>query len=201
MRLHPVCYSLLISLIAGSPAFCQIAATDIATASPSVRAAVQQINLKDLASAQQTLTQGINANQNDVAARRYLAYVLLERNQPKQALEQLQLLPMLGAFDLFVKGSALLATSQPFDAVVCLCEAVRMEPLNDTFRDKAVGALVQVSDYSRAGALCAEGQRLAKDPSRKKRYEEQFQRFLKLAALLEKAKNCPLRNKGTKKYK
>lgn len=185
------CLVLLLQIAGVQSAHAQLSPREIAASSPTVKAAVQQINTKDFASAEQTLMQGIYANQNDVAARRYLAYVLVERQNPKQALEQLKLLPNLTPFDLFTKGSALGATGQPVDSTVCLEAAVRMEPLNDMYRTKAIEALIVLSDYTRAGALCAEGARMASTPAKKKQYEEQFEHMHKLAAIIAQGKNCP----------
>ena len=88
-----------------------------------LRKAYQQMLGGDFANATNTLSNLIRADRNNSAARRYLAYALLQRGQAKEALTQVNLVRDPIAFDLFLKGVALRMMGKPAMAADSFQEA------------------------------------------------------------------------------
>ena len=157
---------------------------------PYVRQAYNQIQTADYGAAEASLSEALRQNSNDFVARRYLAYVLIQKKQPKQALEQMQNLPGQSPFDLFLRGEAAGQLGQPKKAMELLAEAVRESPQNDLFRAQAIEAAITMSEYPRASNLCADGARSSADPSKRRFYEDQLKHTEELTSSIAKGRPC-----------
>ena len=152
--------------------------------------AYSQIQSNDFAGATRTLSEELRKNGSNVTARRYLAYALLEQGMAKEALQQLNSLPFPAPYDLFMKGKACEAIPDTNAATRFYLLAVRGDPRNDTYRKKAIDALIQSSQYHDAVRICAEGVRLATSGSARKFYVEQLQQAKALSQAVEKSRTC-----------
>jgi tetratricopeptide (TPR) repeat protein len=168
-----------------NPAFSQASPPSGLTAK-----AYSQIQSNDFAGATRTLSEELRKNGDNVTARRYLAYALLEQGLAKEALQQLNSLPFPVPYDLFMKGKACEAIPDTNASIRFYLIAVRGDPRNDTFRKKAIEALIQNSQYNDAVRICSEGARVSTSGTARKFYIEQLKQAKALSETIEKSKTC-----------
>jgi tetratricopeptide (TPR) repeat protein len=159
-------------------------------ASGLIRQAYNQIQVADYSGAEATLNEAIRQNGSDFVARRYLAYVLIQKKEPKQALDILSTLPSRTHFDLFLRGAAAEVMGEPKKSLEFFSEAVREAPQNDTYRDKAIEAAIVMSEYPRASNMCSQGMNTSTNANKRRYYEDELKHTQELTAAIAKGRPC-----------
>jgi tetratricopeptide (TPR) repeat protein len=164
-----------------------------ASANDFVQKAYEQMRHDQFDTAVPLLCEAIKLERNNVSARRYLAFALVEQGQLNDALEQLKLLDQIdnqNGFSPYMRGVVLEKMGEPTRAADCYSAAVKREPKNDYFRKRAINSLIMMSRYDDASALCLEGVKLSTDMDQRKFYDNQLKHTRTLSAYVSKNRPC-----------
>jgi Tfp pilus assembly protein PilF len=160
-----------------------------------LKKAYEQLKAQNFEAATGTLCQSIKTNGDTPAARRYLAYTLLQRGLPQEALHQIEVVSNPIGFDFFMRGLAYESMGESKEATAAFQKAVDKEPDNDYFRMKAIKNSIMLSQYHEAAALSQAGGTKTKDMKVKKFYEDEVKHSEFLESSIAKDRPCaqPLR--------
>jgi tetratricopeptide (TPR) repeat protein len=129
----------------------------------------------------------IKNDRNNVSARRYLCYALLQRGDARQALEQLDALAQLNkgiAFDVCMRAQALQSLGELDKATGGFRAAMGMDPKSDYIRGKLIDSLQMSGKYQEASAVCAKGYYANTDKKVKDHYLQSFNSIQQARAYL-----------------
>jgi hypothetical protein len=119
----------------------------------------------------------LRADSNDIYARRYLCYALLQTGDAKNCLTQLDILARFNrsiAFDLCMRADALENLGQIDKGVETLKAANGMAPDNDYIRDAMIRQMQSANRLLEAIAACADGYYKTKDTQARQHYLELY---------------------------
>jgi tetratricopeptide (TPR) repeat protein len=149
--------------------------------------AYEQICKGSFEDAVPTLCQVVRSDRNSPTARRYLAFVLLQKGQGKEALAQLdalnQLQPTSATFDILLRGVANDMVGQREKALGLFREAMAREPQSDYYRIKTVDELILLLQYDEAEKIALEGYNSAKDPKVSAIYQQKIKKVRSILRL------------------
>ncbi len=132
-----------------------------------LRKAYEQICTGRMEDAMPTLCQVVRTDRNSPTARRYLAFVLLQQGQGKEALAQLEALhalqPESYTFDLMMRGVGNDMVGNHKQALVFFQQAMAKEPQSDYYRIKTIDSLIGLLQYDEAEKLATEGYNASKE--------------------------------------
>lgn len=158
--------------------------------------AYESIRQHKLDEAKDVLCNVIRTWPNNMAARRYLSYVLLAQGQPQEALDQLRIViasaPPGLAFDNCLAGAAFNMSADHEHALEAYQAALEIAPNNEFIRERAIEELSLLGEFDKGIDLCVAGLQSTadarvKDYYRKKYYEMAANRA-NIAARVEHAK-------------
>jgi tetratricopeptide (TPR) repeat protein len=110
---------------------------------------------------------------NNVLARRYLCYCLLQSGDARNTVAQLDALAQLNRaipFDLAMRGEALMQLGEADKSVEALKSALGMDTSSGYVREKLIQALRDTGRYQEAASVCAEGYFATKQANVRQRY-------------------------------
>lgn len=174
------------------------------TSNELLRKAYEQICAGKAEDAVPTLCQVVRTDRNSPTARRYLAFVLLQQGQGKEALAQLEALQALQpegyTFDVMMRGVANDMVGEHKKLFELFQQAMAREPQSDYYRVKTIDSLIGLLRYDEAEKLANEGADATKEPKIAAIYKQKVKKIRSILRLTGRTRTgrSPQINKAKK---